>query len=161
MKSYLHQGVWASVLVCASLVVGVSCGSDDGKKANRDEDAGGQGGAGAPSSAGSPTAEGVLPHGHYLLREMTLTATTPDGRILRMLDLDDWDINWQGQYHFREPVRLPAGTKLEVVAVYDNSSANLNNPNPWAFVYWGDQSWNEMMLGYFEYYLVAGGAKRP
>ena len=77
------------------------------------------------------TAESVLPHGHSLLREMTLTATLPDGRVRRMLWIDDWDINWQGQYHFAEPVPLPAGTKLEVVAVYDNSSANPRNPfNP-------------------------------
>jgi hypothetical protein len=58
VKSYLHQGVWASVLVCASLLAAVSCGSDDDKKVNRDEDAGGQGGAGAPSSAGTPSTEG-------------------------------------------------------------------------------------------------------
>lgn len=58
MKSYLHQGVWAAVLVCSSLVAAVSCGSDDGKKVNRDEQAGGQGGAGAPSSAGTPTTDG-------------------------------------------------------------------------------------------------------
>ena len=74
------------------------------------------------------SAESILPHGHNLLREMTLTATLPDGRVLRMLRINDWDINWQGQYHLREPVRLPAGTKLEAVAVYDNSSANPRNP---------------------------------
>jgi peroxiredoxin len=92
------------------------------------------------------SAESVLPHGHNLLREMTLTATTPDGRILRMLRLDDWDINWQGQYHFREPVMLPAGTKLEVVAVYDNSSANPRNPSdPPRRVRYGPESDSEML----------------
>lgn len=74
------------------------------------------------------SAEGVLPHGHNLLREMTLTATLPGGRVVRMLRLADWDINWQGLYHLDRPVPLPAGTKLEVVAVYDNSSGNPRNP---------------------------------
>jgi peroxiredoxin len=92
------------------------------------------------------SAESVLPHGHNLLREMTLTATLPDGRVVRMLSLDDWDINWQGQYHFREPVPLPAGTKLEVVAVYDNSSANPRNPfNPPRRVRYGPNSDSEML----------------
>lgn len=58
MKSRLHAGVWSAVMVSASLAAAVSCGSDDGKKVNRDEQVGGQGGAGAPSSAGTPTTEG-------------------------------------------------------------------------------------------------------
>jgi peroxiredoxin len=92
------------------------------------------------------SAESILPHGHNLLREMTLTATLPDGRVVRMLRLDDWDIHWQGQYHLREPVPLPAGTKLEVVAVYDNSSANPRNPfTPPRRVRYGPNSDNEML----------------
>ncbi len=92
------------------------------------------------------SAESVLPHGHNLLRQMTLTATLPDGRVVRMLRLDDWDINWQGQYHFRGPVSLPAGTKLEVVAVYDNSPANPRNPfDPPRRVRYGPNSDSEML----------------
>ena len=58
----------------------------------------------------------------------------------------------------------PAGREsiaTRCVAHFDNSARNLNNPDPGAFVYWGDQSWNEMMLGYFEYYHSGGGPKRP
>ena len=91
-------------------------------------------------------AESVLPHGHNLLREMTLTATLPDGRVVRMLQIHDWDINWQGLYHFDQPVPLPAGTKLEVVAVYDNSSANPRNPfSPPRRVRYGPNADSEML----------------
>lgn len=92
------------------------------------------------------TAESILPHGHKLLREMTLTANLPDGRVVRMLRLTDWDINWQGQYHLREPVALPAGTKLEVVAVYDNSASNPRNPfSPPRRVRYGTDADSEML----------------
>ena len=92
------------------------------------------------------TAESILPHGHNLLREMTLTANLPDGRVVRMLRITDWDINWQGLYHLREPVPLPAGTKLEVVAVYDNSSANPRNPfDPPRRVRYGPNTDSEML----------------
>ena len=92
------------------------------------------------------SAESILPHGHSLLREMTLTANLPDGRVVRMLHLQDWDINWQGQYHLREPVRLPAGTKLEVVAVYDNSASNPRNPSsPPRRVRYGPNAEDEML----------------
>lgn len=77
---------------------------------------------------------------------MTLTATLPDGKVVRMFRLDDWDVNWQGQYHFREPIPLPAGTKLEAVAVYDNSPANPRNPfNPPRRVRYGPNSEDEML----------------
>jgi hypothetical protein len=77
---------------------------------------------------------------------MTLTATLPDGRVRRMLKITDWDINWQGLYHLREPVALPAGTKLEVVAVYDNSSANPRNPfSPPRRVRYGPDTDSEML----------------
>ncbi len=92
------------------------------------------------------SAESVLPHGHNLLREMTLTATLPDGQVRRMLWVRDWDINWQGLYHFDRPVPLPAGTKLEVVAIYDNSSANPRNPfDPPRRIFYGPNSDAEML----------------
>lgn len=89
----------------------------------------------------------VLPHGHYLLREMKLWAELPDGTTRRMLWIDDWDINWQGVYHFAEPVALPKGTKLHVIATYDNSDKNPSNPNrPPQRVRFGPAS-NDEMLG--------------
>jgi hypothetical protein len=89
----------------------------------------------------------LFPHGHNLLREMMLTATLPDGEVRRLLWIKDWDFGWQTQYHFAEPVALPKGTRVEVVATYDNSSANPRNPNsPPIRVRFGPGS-NEEMLG--------------
>ena len=50
-------------------------------------------------------------------------------------------------------MHLPKGAKLEFVVHYDNSAANPNNPDPTKYVSWGEQNWNEMMIGFFEYYL--------
>ena len=71
----------------------------------------------------------VLPHGHFLMREISLRATLPGGQVVPMLWIDDWDFNWQGQYHFARPVPLPKGTRLDVVAYYDNSAENPFNPH--------------------------------
>ena len=88
----------------------------------------------------------VLPHGHYLMREIKLWATLPDGSVRRLLWIDDWDINWQGTYHFAEPVGLPKGTKLHVIATYDNSDGNHANPNhPPKRVGFGPASTDEML----------------
>jgi peroxiredoxin len=88
----------------------------------------------------------LMPHAHLLLREMTLTVTRPDGRAQRLLRIDDWDLNWQGQYHFAKPVPLPKGTLIELVGVYDNSADNLNNPSsPPRRVVFGPSSTDEML----------------
>lgn len=88
----------------------------------------------------------VMPHAHYLLREMKVRAILPDGLIRRLLSIKDWDFNWQGQYHFAEPVALPAGTVLELIGTYDNSSANPRNPSrPPKRVRFGPTSLDEML----------------
>ena len=88
----------------------------------------------------------LMPHAHLLLREMTLTATRPDGTIERLLWIDDWDFNWQGQYPFAKPVALPRGTELELVGIYDNSAENPRNPNsPPRRVRFGPASTDEMI----------------
>jgi peroxiredoxin len=74
-------------------------------------------------------AYGVIPHGHYLMREISLLAALPDCRIVPMLWIRDWDFNWQGQYRFVKSMRLPKGTKLYVEASYDNSGGNPSNPH--------------------------------
>ncbi len=91
-------------------------------------------------------AYGVIPHGHYLLREMKLTATLPDGRVQPMLWITDWDFDWQGQYQYVAPVRLPKGTILRLTAYYDNSAENPRNPNsPPIRVRYGAGSKDEML----------------
>jgi tetratricopeptide (TPR) repeat protein len=69
----------------------------------------------------------VYPHAHYLCRSMLATATLPDGRRTTLLDIRSWDFDWQDQYRYREPIRLPAGTELRMEYVFDNSAANPRN----------------------------------
>lgn len=71
----------------------------------------------------------IIGHMHLIGRELTVTAHLPDGTKRRLLQIDDWDFNWQQRYTFRRPVFLPAGTRVEVQCVYDNSAANPRNPN--------------------------------
>ena len=88
----------------------------------------------------------AMPHAHYLLREMKVRAVRPDGMIQRLLAIDDWDFNWQGQYHFAAPVALPAGTVVEIVGIYDNSAENPRNPShPPRRVRFGPTSFDEML----------------
>jgi hypothetical protein len=77
----------------------------------------------------------------------------PDGASKVLLWVPRFNFNWQLTYFFREPVAAPAGTRLEVVAHHDNSPNNPFNPDPTKEVRWGDQTWDEMMIGYFDYTL--------
>ena len=67
-----------------------------------------------------------------------------------LLDVPHYDFNWQTSYRLAEPLKLPAGTKLHAVAHFDNSADNPNNPDPKKRVRWGEQTWDEMMIGYFD-----------
>ena len=84
-------------------------------------------------------------HAHYICREMELHATLPSGEKIDLLTIDDWDLDWQDQYQFAEPVSLPKGTKLDVRILYDNSADNPENPNsPPKRIQWGRESDDEM-----------------
>jgi thiol-disulfide isomerase/thioredoxin len=71
-----------------------------------------------------------------------------------LLDIPRYDFNWQLRYSLREPLDAPAGATLIGTAWYDNSAENPANPDPTKIVRWGPQTYDEMMLGYVEYYLV-------
>ena len=71
----------------------------------------------------------VNPHMHLLGRAFEMTATLPDGTVKPMVKIDDWDFNWQDQYRLAEPLRLPAGTVINMKYIYDNSAGNIRNPN--------------------------------
>jgi mono/diheme cytochrome c family protein len=91
----------------------------------------------------------IFPHMHLLGREMRITATLPGGakRQLPLICVNDWDFNWQETYAYREPVELPAGTRIEMEAVYDNSDANPRQTNhPARVVRWGEQTTDEMCV---------------
>ncbi|MCX6620603.1 MAG: hypothetical protein NTY38_05915 [Acidobacteria bacterium] len=87
----------------------------------------------------------VFPHAHYICKEMKVLARLPDGRRKWLLWIRDWDFNWQQQYRYARPVRLPAGTDVEMLFTYDNSAANPRNPNqPPKQVRYGPGSADEM-----------------
>jgi hypothetical protein len=89
----------------------------------------------------------IGPHMHLLGRAMTVTATLPDNTTRTLIDLQDWDFNWQMNYVFKQPVKLPKGTRIDMVAHYDNSESNPRNPaKPPRAVRWGEQSTDEMCL---------------
>ena len=77
----------------------------------------------------------------------------PDGTRRVLLDVPAYDFNWQLAYQFAEPPTLPRGTRLVYTAWYDNSAGNPANPDPTKTVRWGPQTFDEMMLGYVEYFI--------
>ncbi len=103
----------------------------------------------------------MTPHMHMRGKDMTYTAHYPDGKSEILLSVPKWDFNWQITYHLAEPKLLPKGTKLEVVAHFDNSRGNLFNPDPSKDVRWGDQTWEEMMMGFYTTLLDAKEAAAP
>ena len=87
----------------------------------------------------------VYPHAHYLCTQMEAWATPPEGERLTLFEIDRWDFDWQDDYHFSVPVRLPAGTRVDFEYTYDNSAANPNNPSsPPRPVAYGLESTDEM-----------------
>ncbi len=72
---------------------------------------------------------GVKPHVHYLGKDLQALATLPDGSRRTLLHIPDWDFNWQQDYRFTTPMRLPRGTKLQMRFTYDNSATNPHNPH--------------------------------
>lgn len=84
-------------------------------------------------------------HAHYICRSMEMKAHLPDGKQLTLLRITDWDLDWQDQYTFAQPLPLPQGTELVTTIVYDNSSDNPENPNsPPKSIAWGRESNDEM-----------------
>ena len=94
----------------------------------------------------------VVPHAHYLCREFRLAATLSDGTTVPLLWITDWDPDWQDQYRFLMPVRLPKGTILTLAAYFDNSEDNPRNPShPPRRVRMGVQTTDEMCQCHLEF----------
>ncbi|GDX40192.1 hypothetical protein LBMAG21_04840 [Armatimonadota bacterium] len=95
---------------------------------------------------------GATPHMHLLGTEMTVTAITPNGTTLPLVRVPKWDFNWQISYNFKEALAVPKGTRLHLLAKYDNSSSNPNNPSsPPRDVRWGEQTTDEMCIAFVSY----------
>jgi len=91
----------------------------------------------------------VMPHMHLLGKKIKVSMTTPDGKTKVLVDVQDWDYNWQETYWFKNEIVAPAGTRFDIEAVYDNSKNNPNNPsNPPRLVLVGEQTTNEMLFGF-------------
>jgi len=90
------------------------------------------------------------PHMHVRGKSFRFDSVTPEGTRTTALSVPKYDFNWQHRYVPSEPLRVTAGSKLECFATFDNSPNNPANPDPKAIVGWGDQSWEEMMVGFIE-----------
>ncbi len=91
----------------------------------------------------------LTPHMHLRGKSFRYIARIPGQEPKVLLDVPKYDFNWQLRYELKEPVLLPKGSTLTCIAKYDNSEGNPNNPNPNKEVRWGDQSWEEMMIGFY------------
>jgi peroxiredoxin len=117
------------------------------------------------------TAEAVLPrdvrllslspHMHLRGKAFRFEAAYPDGRREVLLDVPRYDFNWQLRYELEEPKYLPKGTRLICTARYDNSADNPANPDPTKDVGWGDQTSDEMLIGFFAYVPAVGSEAPP
>lgn len=92
----------------------------------------------------------LFPHMHLRGKAFEYRATYPNGQSETLLNVPKYDFNWQLTYYLQQPKVLPKGTVLECVARYDNSPNNAFNPDAAAEVYWGDQSWDEMLAGFVD-----------
>lgn len=90
-----------------------------------------------------------FPHMHLRGKRFEYNIVRPDGTTVTLLRVN-YDFYWQLSYRLAEPRPLPAGTTLQAVAWFDNSKNNPHNPDPTAAVYWGDQTYDEMMVGFFD-----------
>jgi mono/diheme cytochrome c family protein len=91
----------------------------------------------------------MYPHMHVRGKDVRYSIVYPDGREEVVLRVPKYDFNWQLEYKLAEPKLMPKGSTLVITAHYDNSTANKFNPDPTATVRWGDQTWEEMLIGYY------------
>ena len=102
------------------------------------------------------TVLGYLPHMHLRGKSCQYEAIFADGQRETLLAIPRYDFNWQLMYRYAEPRTFKKGTVLKFSATFDNSAANPANPDPTASVHWGEQTNDEMIVGYIEYYVPVG-----
>ncbi|PCJ22404.1 MAG: hypothetical protein COA96_14530 [SAR86 cluster bacterium] len=99
----------------------------------------------------------LMPHMHFRGKRMKFTAVYPDGSEELLLSVPAYSFNWQLAHELEEPLRVPAGTKIVAVGAFDNSSQNAYNPDADSEINWGEQSWEEMFMGFYTWKNVDQG----
>jgi len=111
------------------------------------------------------TLETLIPHMHVRGKAFAMKLKLPTGEVKELLNVPHYDFNWQHSYNLSEPMKLPAGTQILATGWFDNSPNNKFNPDATKIVKWGDQSWEEMMIGFFNVSIPAdmpaGDVTRP
>lgn len=93
----------------------------------------------------------LFPHLHLRGKRFRFDLVHPDGRVVPILNVPRYDFNWQLNYQLEEPIRVEAGTIIRATGAWDNSADNPFNPDPDAVVHFGEQTFEEMMIGYFDW----------
>lgn len=102
----------------------------------------------------------LFPHMHLRGKSMAYEIIHSSGETEKILELVHYDLNWQLSYKLAQPIKLEPGSKLHVTAWFDNSANNPANPDPTKAVTWGEQSWEEMMIGFFDVAVDTSFTKR-
>jgi peroxiredoxin len=102
-----------------------------------------------------------MPHMHLRGKSFRYSATYADGSSEILLDVPAYDFNWQSYYYLARPVTFQAGDRIDCLAHFDNSPRNPVNPDPTVPIGWGDQTWDEMMIGYIDIALPLAPEERP
>jgi mono/diheme cytochrome c family protein len=105
--------------------------------------------------------QSLMPHMHLRGKDFEFRITYADGSSKVILSVPKYDFSWQSYYVLKEPLAAPKGARIDCTAHFDNSPGNKYNPDPTKEVRWGDQTWEEMMIGWMSYTMDKGIAKRP
>jgi hypothetical protein len=98
----------------------------------------------------------MMPHSHLRGKAFEYRIIHPNGETETVLRVPKYDFNWQLTYYPAKPIHLEKGTKVQVIAEFDNSADNKYNPDPTKEVHWGEQTFEEMMMGYYSVVVEAG-----
>ena len=113
--------------------------------------------ASSPPFPAESTLLSMSPHMHVRGKAFRYELERVDGKRETILDIPAYDFNWQTTYALADPRKMKEGERFLCTAVFDNSEDNLNNPDPTDTVRWGDQTWDEMMIGYYHYSVPRDG----
>ena len=96
---------------------------------------------------------GFMPHMHVRGKAFKYELIGADGSVETLLDIPRYDFNWQIRYEYAQPRTIPRGSKVRITAAFDNSPGNKANPDPTKRVKWGQQTYEEMMIGFIEHFV--------